>query len=150
MKRSCLLAASHDRQARGYTVMEMTAALAILLMAMTLVAQLSYWSLRERTRIGTRRLAQELAANTLETARACQWEELNAEWAAGYVLPQEFALSLPGGKLTVQVDDEPAIPAIKRVHVRVDWRLPEGIPARPVELVSWFSARVSPGSEREP
>ena len=129
----------------GFTVIEVVAAMTLLAVAMLLIAQLGYCSLRERARSSTLRLALELAANVLESARATPWEGLTAEWATSQRIPDELKDFLPEGRLTVQVTTEESLPQTKRVTAEVQWLLPEGIESRPVRLVTLFTARTSAG-----
>ena len=66
---------------RGFTLMECGVALVILAVAMLLVVQLGYWSIRHRARTAARFLAAELAANVLAKAQAIPWQALTVEWA---------------------------------------------------------------------
>jgi hypothetical protein len=109
--------------------------------ALVLVAQLSFWSLSERRRNALRQEALETAANVLEAAQASSWEALTPEWAAGQRLPGPVAQRLDAGQLTVRVEPEASRPQTKRVTVEIDWRQWDGLPARPVVLVGFFSPR---------
>lgn len=131
------------RTAAGFTVLEITLALGILLVAMVLVAQAGFASMRDRVRHAARHQAEELAANVLEAARACPWETLTPEWAAGQRLPEGGADRLLDGRLTVTVAPEKGQPLVKRVTVTIAWTQDGNKPARPVELVGLFSARVT-------
>ena len=139
---------STDRPPRGFTIVECVAALAMLAMAMVLVAQIGVWCLEEQTRGAARQAAQELAANFLESARACPWEELGPEWAAKQKLPEVF--DRQGWKLTVQVNRDVSRPRTKKVSAKVDWSPDQGPPTRAEELVGWFCARSMPAEGSKP
>src|SRR5262245_5399877 len=63
----------------AFTVLETVIALGILMVALILVTQIGYWSLTDRMRSDTRQEAIEAAANVMELARACRFEELTPE-----------------------------------------------------------------------
>jgi len=130
--------------AAGFTVLEITLALGVLLVAMVLVAQVGFQSMRDRSRNAARHQAEELAANVLEEARACSWDALTPEWAAGQRLPESGAERLVDGRLTVRVAPEADRPHLKRVTVTIAWTQDGNKPARPVELVGLLSTRTAP------
>lgn len=134
----------------GFTVLEITLALAILMIAMGLVAQVGSRSVRERARGAARQEAVELAANVLEAARACSWEALTPEWAAGQSLPESAASRLHEGELTARVEPEKGSLYTKRVTVAVGWKQDGKTPARPVELVGLVSARAAAAKGSKP
>ena len=125
----------------GFTVMETVVALGVMTIAMMLVAQLGYWSLRQRVRTAARQVAIELAANTLESARARPWEDLTPEWAASQRIPQDLDDELTEGELLVRVEPEASQHLTQRVTVEVTWLLHEDIRSQPVRLVGLFTAR---------
>ncbi len=133
-----------ERPAAGFTVLEITLALGVLLLAMVLVTQVGFQSMRDRARNAARHQAEELAANVLEMARACPWEALTPEWAAAQRLPESGAEHLTDGRLTVRVAPEAGRPHLKRVTITVSWTQDGNKPARPVELVGLFGARTVP------
>jgi type II secretory pathway pseudopilin PulG len=142
------------RQARAlppsFTILETVLALGILVVVMGLVVQVGFQSLRDRSRSAARHDALELAANALEAARACSWEALTPEWAAQQSLPVDAIERLPGARLCVRVEPEGETPLTKRVTVTLAWSLAEGTPARPVELVGFFSSRAAPVTGDDP
>ena len=129
------------RHSAAFTVLEITLALGVLLVAMALVAQVGFASMRGRARNAARHQAEELAANVLEAARACPWEALTPEWAAAQRLPESGAERLVDGRLAVRVAPETGRPLLKRVTVTISWKQDGDKPARPVELVGLFGAR---------
>ncbi len=125
----------------GFTLVEIGVAMSMLAVAMILVLQISFWSLRERARTAAHHVAIEQAANLLEAARAVPWESLTPEWAEAQRIPEDLNAVLIDGKLSVQVVPVEAVPLIKRVTVEVRWMLAEGVVSRPVRLVEFISAR---------
>jgi len=132
--------ANHNRRpTRGFTVMEVVVALSILAVATLLAAQLATWSFSDRIRNQDRRLAEELAANVLESARACSWDELTPQWAGQQELPPTLAERQ--WKLKVEVDSEKSRPLVKRVTVHVQSWYATSTPPQPVRMTGLFSAR---------
>ena len=125
---------------KGFTLVEMTIGLSVLAMVLILVAETGLWTLQEQGRSAVRQDALEVAANILESARVVPWNDLTPEWAARQQLPEALASRLDGGKLTVRVEPEEGQPRSKRLTVEIHWKLATG-PARPVHLVSLFTAR---------
>jgi type II secretory pathway pseudopilin PulG len=131
------------RMAAGFTILEITLALGVLAVAMVLVTQVGFQSMRDRARNAARHQAEELAANILEMARACSWEALTPDWAAAQRLPETSAERLANGRLTVCVTPEAGRPYLKRVTVTVSWTQDGDKAARPVELVGLFRTRTA-------
>lgn len=121
---------------RGFTVVEIVAALAILAVVMTVVAQLGYFSLKQRQLTEAKQAALEVAHNVLERARTLPFAELTPEWAAKQSLPKESDDFLIRGKLEVKVQNEKSV---RRVTVKVSWQNDEQV--REVELVTLLGAR---------
>lgn len=125
----------------AFTLMETGVAMAIVAVAMLLVAQLGYWSMRERASTAARFAAIEQAANVLEAAQATPWESLTAEWAESQRIPEELNDQLPEASLTVTVEPEESQPLTKRVLVDLRWKMVEGVEAQPLRMESLFTRR---------
>jgi prepilin-type N-terminal cleavage/methylation domain-containing protein len=134
----------------GFTLLETMVALGILGVVLLVLAQLAYLLLCERQRDAARQEAVEEAANVLEAARACSWEDLTPAWAARQRLPGPLAGRLRDGRLEVRVEPEASRPQTRRVTVEVRWSLEDGKPARPVQLVTLRSARSAPATGGKP
>jgi type II secretory pathway pseudopilin PulG len=134
----------------AYTLMETAVALAIVAVAMVLVVQIGYWSLRERSSTSARFAAIEEAANILEAARATPWEALNADWAESQRLPDELADQLPEASVAVTVEPVESRPFVKRVTVALRWKMAEGVEAQPLRMVGWFGSRAMPAPGGNP
>jgi prepilin-type N-terminal cleavage/methylation domain-containing protein len=126
---------------RGFTVMEIAVAMALLAVAMVLVMQLGYWSVRHRARMACRFMALEHAANVLEEARTVPWENLTDDWAESQRLPQDLTDQLLEGTLAVRVEPLEAQPFTKRVSVELRWLPPEETESHAVRLLGLFSRR---------
>jgi hypothetical protein len=118
-------------------------AMGLLGAVMLFVAQLACDIVLERWRSTERQEALEAAANVLEAARACRWEDLSPDWASRQALPESLAGRLLNGQLRVRVEPEEARPRTRRITVQIHWSHGNGQPARPVELVGLRSARAT-------
>lgn len=130
---------------RGFTTMECVVGLGLLMVAMMILAQMTSLLCMDRVRNGERQEALETAANVLETARACPWEELTADWASRQKLPESLARQ-PEAKLNVTVDTDKKRPEIK--HVKVEVRV--GSSLAPVGLEGWFAKRAGTAGGGKP
>jgi hypothetical protein len=130
--------------------MEVGVAMVLLAVAMMLVVQLGYWSVRHRTRIAARFVALELAANILEEARSVPWDDLTDEWAETQSTSPDFAIQLPDGKLAVHIERLESPVRTKRVHVELSWLPHDAGRPHTVHLVSLFSARAATAEDVEP
>jgi prepilin-type N-terminal cleavage/methylation domain-containing protein len=135
---------------RGFTITETMVALGILGVVLLLLAQLAILVLRERQRSEAHQDALEAAANVLEAARACPWDDLTPAWAARQRLPEPVAGRLPDGRLEVRVEPEQSRPHTRRVTVEVRWSLGDDRPAQSVSLVGLRSARSAPATGGQP
>jgi hypothetical protein len=124
-------------------------ALGILGVVLLLLAELGCQVLTERMRDAARQDALEAAANALEAARACPWDDLTPAWAARQRLPDAVAGRLPGGRLEVRVEPEASRPHTRRVTVEVRWPFNDK-PAQRLQLVALRSARSAPASGEKP
>lgn len=127
----------------GFTLLETSIVVGLLMTALILVAQVATWALAERSRGAARLETLEAATNILESARARAWEELTPDWAAAQRLPEPLAERTPRAKLNVKVEPEPSRPLTKRVTVEIHWIVDKGTPPGPTKLVGLFSARTA-------
>jgi prepilin-type N-terminal cleavage/methylation domain-containing protein len=132
----------------GFSILEVTVALGIMAVVMSLIAQMGYWSLREKMLTEARQTALELSNNVLETARATPWDSLTPAWAAQQKLPDDMDTFLPRGKLAVSVDPEKS--GARRVTVVVSWQPGETEVWRKVQLVTLLSERSREGKGEKP
>jgi prepilin-type N-terminal cleavage/methylation domain-containing protein len=130
----------HSRVRAGFSIAEITVALAILGIMMVVVAQTGYWSMQQRLENIAKQLALEHANNILEAARTMPFEKLNEQWAADIELPENKSL-LPEGQIAIQVEPEKGLPRTKRVTVEVTWARDRGLPEQLVRLVALFASR---------
>ena len=123
----------------GFTLMEITAALGILGVALVLVTQVVVWVVQERTRLANHQEAQELAVNALEEAHAHPWNDLNPEWAKQQRLPALYVGR--GWRIEVRVAPEESQPLVKRVTAVIHWKSMVGPTPPPLELSAVFASR---------
>jgi hypothetical protein len=124
-------------------------AMGLLGAVILLVAQTGYEIAMERLRSSGRQQALEAAANVLEAARACPWDELTPAWAGRQTLPPDLAEWLLDARLQVRVEPEASRPNARRVTVEIRWSHARGREANPVRLVTVRSTRstTTPGGE---
>lgn len=140
---------THKRTRRGgFTAVEICVAFALLAVALSAVAQLGYWSLRQRQDIEARQAALELATNVLETATSMTAEQLTQDWAAQQRLPAEFEPLLPLGKMEVRVATERF--DSRRIDVDIFWRPDETGLAHKVHLTTLRAPRERDGKGSTP
>jgi type II secretory pathway pseudopilin PulG len=125
------------RPRRAFTLVELTAAMALTTFALGMVAMIAAWSLQDRAQHQARHRALEAAANLLESAQTTPYDQLTDAWAKSQSLPDDDWL--PEGKIDVTIDLER--PHLKRVTVVVSWSAPANRPRLDVRLVGYYAAR---------
>jgi prepilin-type N-terminal cleavage/methylation domain-containing protein len=125
----------------GFTILELSVAMAILAVIMVIVAQVGYLSMTQRLECIAKQLALEHANNILEAAQATPYEDLTDQWAADLGLPEDARGYWPDGQLGIKVEPEPDLPRIKRVTVEISWNSRPDRPANAVKLIALFGAR---------
>ena len=126
---------------RGFTLIELTVAAAILAVLIAIVMQCISVSFRERARAASRHAATELAANLLEAARGQPFDKLDKTWADAQVIPTETAALLSQGKVAVTIDSEKGVPNAKRITAQVQWRFEEHLPMQRVQMTTIIGPR---------
>ena len=121
---------------RGFTVIEVSLALAVLLAASILLTQFLVASSQQRKLADQRRLALEELSNRLERVMAAKWEDVSAAAIEGQELSQAVQENLPAAKLTATVTDEPGGPSGKRVRLEISWEQ-HGQRVTPIGLTGW-------------
>jgi len=130
----------------AFTLVETAVAMGLVAVAMVLVAQLGYWSMRERASTAARFVAIEQAANVLEAAAAMPWESLTAQWAESQRISDELNDQLPAASLTVKVEPDESQPLLKRVIVELRWQMHASVEAQPLRMEGLFSPRSTPAA----
>jgi type II secretory pathway pseudopilin PulG len=124
---------------RGFTMLEMVAAVAMLMAAMTLVVQLVGWVAAGRRAAERRTRAIQEAANLMERLTARAPGDLTPQGVAALRLSPSARNALPGGELTVHVD--PGEAGLTRIRLELRWRDRSGGVEAPVRLTSWIAPR---------
>lgn len=126
-----------SRQHRGLTIIEVTAAAAMLAVLLACSVQVMR-ALANQQRAAARRVMalQTVQAITEELANT-PWDQLTPEAAGKLTIPEAAKLHLPGAALsaTVAADDEPI--ESKRLSVELRWQTPNGQPSAPLRLTTW-------------
>lgn len=129
------------RTRSGFTILEVTVALAVMLMMMLVVAQAAIWTLGQRERDASRQDALETAINIMEKARVLAWKDLSAQWASAQRLPDDLTQRLGEPRLVINVEPVASHPHTKRVTVEIKWKDKNDGVAQQVQLASLFSDR---------
>jgi hypothetical protein len=124
------------RTTRGFTVLEVTLALTVLLAAMVLLSQFLIAAKLQRRVGDQRRLALEELSNRMERVMAAKWEEVNALAIEKQSFAPQVLEALPAAKLTALVADEPGLPAGKKIRLEISWEQGEGR-ISPIGLTAW-------------
>lgn len=135
---------------RGFTVIELAAAVILLAVAMTVTVQLLGTIANERRAVGRREVAAREAANLMEHLCARPWERLSADGVKDVRLSKTAADALPGAELTVGVDEAEGVRGVpgKRLSVRLRWRNRAGEFDAPVRLTTWVYRQADGRSSR--
>jgi prepilin-type N-terminal cleavage/methylation domain-containing protein len=122
---------------RAFTLFEVIIAAAILAALLTASVQmLRAVSIHQRATEHRAAALQAVQAISDEIANI-PWDQLTAESAKKVVVPKPLEGYLPGGKLSVSLDEETAPTSSKRLYVDLTWNGPDGQPVAPVRLTSW-------------
>lgn len=133
----------------GFTLTEILVALGILGAVSLVMTEIAGSIHSARRRNAAREAAIEAAANVLEAARVCPWEELSPAWGNRQTLSPSLAERLPEGRLEVHVEPEAGRPRTRRVSIEIRWLRDDRSQQR-VRLVGLASARSMPVGERKP
>jgi type II secretory pathway pseudopilin PulG len=120
---------------RGFTVLEVSLALAILLGAAILLTQFLVASTRQQKLADQRRLALEELSNRLERMKAAKGSEVTAAKLEAGELSAASKARLPGAKLKADIVDEPGPAGGKQVRLTITWEESGGRTS--LELTGW-------------
>lgn len=129
---------------RGITIVEVTAAAAMLAVLLATSAQVMR-SLATRQEAAARRaMALQTVEAVLEEFSNRPWDELTAASAGQVTLPEVAKTHLPGASVVATVADVTDPVAAKRLAIELQWNSLHGQPARPVRLTTWVYSDASP------
>ncbi len=129
------------KRRKAIAILDVTIGLGVLSTAMIMAVQTTLWILGERQQSEVRYQAIEAAANLLEAARTCSWDDLDTKWAESRQLPSSLTERLQSPKLLVQVLPEPSRKQMKRLTVELTWTQTDGRPAPPITVTALFARR---------
>jgi prepilin-type N-terminal cleavage/methylation domain-containing protein len=128
----------HVVRRRGFTLLEVTVAAAMLAMLMGASLQmLRVVSVRQRA-ADRRTIALEAIQAVSDQVANIPWDNLSIESARRVTIPQPLQTYLPGAILSLSLDDEAAPVPSRRMHVELTWNAPDGQPVAPANLTSWI------------
>ena len=121
---------------RGFTLLELIGASAVLAAAAVMTAQVVVWSRGAARAADEERLAWQEASNCLELLTAEGYEAATPRRAGEYRLSAASTAALSAGQLTVSVTplEEPLRP--KRITAEVTWEAGASQPRREVRLTT--------------
>ncbi len=122
---------------RGFSMLEMMVAAALLTCTMAMVAQMLGRSNARRRDAGHHRIAVQEAANVMERLSVRPFDELTPDGVANEQLSPQATESLREGVVEVHVSEVAGEPDARRIGVAVRWRGRPAQPAPSVELVTW-------------
>lgn len=123
----------------GFLLPELIGSLTILVILLGVAASVLGWFATERRAALRRAWALSEAQNVLERVTLIPYERLEPDSAFVKKLGERTERSLPGGRLTIQIDETDAGPKSKRIAVAISWRDSHGVEMTPVRLTTWIS-----------
>jgi hypothetical protein len=130
-----LVAASRNR--RGFTLLEVTVAGVLLGTVMAVSVPTLGWIVQQRRASLQRQEAIAEVANIMERITLGPWEQITTENVETIKLAGETGRQLPGAKLRIGVEKEPATPDAKRIAIELAWKNRAGRNDAPVRLTAW-------------
>lgn len=131
----------HSARCRGFTLLEVAVAAAVLVLLMAVTVQMLGWAAAERRAAERRQWALQEATNVLERLTAQSWDSLTAEAVASVELSSQARAVLPDAELKIEVTNRPGPPSAKQLVVDVRWQRPAGQSVASVRLSSWVYRR---------
>jgi hypothetical protein len=125
------------RRRRGFTLLEIGTAAALLAIMLVVCARLFRAVANQRRAIEDRRAAIAEIDNVMERLCARPWDELSAQSAGEASLSEEVQQVLPGGRLEIDVSQPGDEPNAKRITVILYWPGGSDQPERSVRVVAW-------------
>jgi type II secretory pathway component PulJ len=125
------------RSRRGYLLLEMVAATALVILLVALGTQMLDAAAQQRRAMRHRQAAMQEAANLLERIAARPWPRLTSAEVARERLSDDARWTLPSGAVSIELAAEAGPPAGKRVLVTVSWRETSATESLAVRLAAW-------------
>lgn len=124
------------RYQAGFTVLEVTLAMTVLLAASVLLSQFLIAAKLQRRVGDQRRLALEELSNRMERVLAAKWEDVTVDIVEKQPLSPLAKETLPAAELKAIVSDEPGPPVGKKIRLEISWEQGEGR-ISPISLTAW-------------
>lgn len=128
----------NGRVRRGFTLVEVSAAAAILALCMALTVQVVGWVGAERRIAARRQWALREADNLMERLTIRPWESLKPDGVDDPKVVERIRSELPDGRLKIEVSPATGDPAAKRVRVEIRWKNKAGNDDAPVQVTAWI------------
>jgi hypothetical protein len=122
---------------RGYMMMEMIVACALLGVLLTISLQLLAGLAAQRRTADQRQLAAIEIGNVMDRVASRRWKELTQASVAHETIAESVRRQLPGVELKIDVSVLPKEPDVKRIVVSLRWRDRAGRPLPPLQVVTW-------------
>jgi prepilin-type N-terminal cleavage/methylation domain-containing protein len=121
----------------GFTLLELTAATAMLALLLTTSAQMLRVLSAHGRATSQRAIALQAAQAISEEVSNLPWDQLTTEAADQAKVPAQLDPRLPGSKLTLTVVEETTPAISKRITLELVWNGTNGQAVAPVRLTSW-------------
>lgn len=126
---------------RGFTLLEVTVAAALMILCGAIVAQMLHLVARLERSSDARQTAVRAVANRLEQLQARSWDELPVAKRTAEPVPAEVLQVLPRAQLWSEVIEQEGGPgrenSVREVRVQIDWPDAAGNRVQPVSLSGW-------------
>lgn len=133
---------------RGFTLIEMAAASAVLGVVLVITYQAVVGSAAQDRAAARRETALREAAGAMERLAAAPWDAVAPEAGAAAGLSPEARHVLPDGRLLIDVVPCPDEPQARKLTVEVRWPGGPGQPEACVRLVAWrYATATAPRPE---
>jgi Tfp pilus assembly protein PilE len=121
----------------GYLLIEMAVAGVLLLALTTICVKYFAATAMQRRALDQRQAVLCEAANIMERLSVRPWNDLTSETLSKISLSPEIQTALSEGELKIELADEDAKPAAKRITVTIRWQDQYGQWVEPARLVAW-------------
>jgi prepilin-type N-terminal cleavage/methylation domain-containing protein len=121
---------------RGFTLLEVTIAAALLILCGAVIAQMLHLVARVERSSDARQAAVRAVANRLEQLQARSWDKLPVAKRTAEAAPAEILQVLPRAQLWTEVI-ELEEGQLREIRVQIDWTDAAGNPVQPVSLSAW-------------
>jgi len=131
----------HPVARRGYTLLELMAAMVVLGTATATIVPVVGWAHAQRRAAEARQIAVMEASNIFERLSTQSWEDVTPDAAAKLKLSPPAARSLRNPILKVAVEPVKDDPDAKRIGLELRWKNREGDYLAPVRLTRFIYRR---------